>query len=62
VIRKYAKNAILVSEGDTSAMLYLIMKGQIKVLVSNEKVREALLNIYGPSEKFGETPSKDLNT
>jgi len=54
VIRKYAKNTILVSEGDPSEMFYLILKGQVKAFVSDEKGKEVLLNIQGPGEYFGE--------
>jgi len=52
--KSFAKNAILVSEGDPSDLFYLILKGQVKVFVSDEKGKEVLLNIQGPGEHFGE--------
>jgi len=52
--RTYAKNTILVSEGDPSEMFYLILKGQVKVFISDEKGKEVLLSILGPGEYFGE--------
>lgn len=52
--RTYAKNTILVSEGDPSEMFYLILKGQVKVFISDEKGKELLLNLQGPGEYFGE--------
>ena len=52
--RTYAKNTILVSEGDPSEMFYLILKGQVKVFISDEKGKEVLLNLQGPGEYFGE--------
>jgi len=52
--RTYAKNTILVSEGDPSEMFYLVLKGQVKVFISDEKGKEVLLNLQGPGEYFGE--------
>ena len=52
--RTYAKNTILVSEGDPSEMFYLILKGQVKVFISDEKGKEVILNLQGPGEYFGE--------
>lgn len=52
--RSYAKNTILVSEGDPSEMFYLIQKGQVKVFISDEKGKEVLLSLQGPGEYFGE--------
>lgn len=54
VTRKYAKNTILVSEEDPSDMFYVILKGQVKAFVSDENGKEALLNILGQGEYFGE--------
>jgi len=54
VSRTYPKNTILVSEGDPNEMLYLILKGQVKVFISDEKGKEVLLNLQGPGEYFGE--------
>jgi len=52
--RTYAKNTILVSEGDPSEIFYLILEGQVKVFISDEKGKEVLLNLQGPGEYFGE--------
>jgi len=52
--RTYAKNTILLSEGDPSEMFYLILKGQVKIFISDEKGKEVLLNLQGPGEYFGE--------
>lgn len=52
--RTYAKNTILVSEGDPSEMFYLIQKGQVKVFISDDQGKEVLLNLQGPGEYFGE--------
>lgn len=52
--RRYPKNAILINEGDRSEYLYVILEGQVKVFVSDDKGREAILNIQGAGECFGE--------
>jgi CRP/FNR family cyclic AMP-dependent transcriptional regulator len=54
VSRTYAKNTILVSEGDPSDLFYIILSGKVKVYLSDEKGKEVLLNIQGPGEYFGE--------
>lgn len=54
VIKSYPKNSILVNEGDQSDSLYVIVDGQVKVYVSDENGKEAILNIQGPGEYFGE--------
>ncbi|HZM36977.1 MAG TPA: Crp/Fnr family transcriptional regulator [Burkholderiales bacterium] len=52
--RVYAKNAIIVSEGDETDSLYLLLSGRAKVFVSDENGREVQLNQIGPGEYFGE--------
>lgn len=54
VIRSFAKHTVLVSEGDQSDALYFIREGHVKIYVSNEGGKEAILNIQGPGEYFGE--------
>jgi CRP/FNR family transcriptional regulator, cyclic AMP receptor protein len=52
--RAYAKHTIVVSEGDRSDMFYVLLEGQVKVFVSDERGKEVLLNIQGPGSYFGE--------
>ena len=54
VARNYPKNTIVVSEGDRSDALYLILSGRVKVYVGGEGPRELVLNIQGPGDYFGE--------
>lgn len=54
VMRSYAKNAIIVSEGDRSDTLFLILAGRLKVFVSDDQNRELVLNLLGPGDYFGE--------
>lgn len=54
VTRSYPKNTVLINEGDQGDSLYFILDGQVKIYVSDEKGKEAILNIEGPGEYFGE--------
>jgi CRP/FNR family cyclic AMP-dependent transcriptional regulator len=52
--RTFGKNAIIVSEGDETDSLYIVLAGRAKVFVADEDGREAQLNQIGPGEYFGE--------
>jgi CRP/FNR family cyclic AMP-dependent transcriptional regulator len=54
VARTYPKNTIIVSEGDQTDSLYIILKGRVKVFVSDDAGHEVLLLTQGPGEYFGE--------
>jgi CRP/FNR family cyclic AMP-dependent transcriptional regulator len=54
IARTFPKNAILVTEGDRSDSLYVILSGRVKVFVSDEQGKDLVLNIQGPGEYFGE--------
>jgi CRP/FNR family cyclic AMP-dependent transcriptional regulator len=54
VTRNYPKQAIIVSEGDESDSLYLILAGRVKVYLSDENGKELILAIKGPGQYFGE--------
>ena len=54
VTRSYPKQAILVTEGDESDSLYLILAGRVKVYLSDESGKELILAIKGPGQYFGE--------
>jgi len=54
VTRSYPKQAILVSEGDESDSLYLILAGRVKVYLSDESGKELILAIKGAGQYFGE--------
>jgi len=53
-VRVFPKNAIIVSEGDETDSLYVILSGRARVYVSNAQGREVQLNTMGPGEYFGE--------
>ena len=53
-VRSYAKNVVIVSEGDTTDSLYVVLSGRVKAFVSDESGREAVVNTIGPGDYFGE--------
>jgi CRP/FNR family cyclic AMP-dependent transcriptional regulator len=54
ITRSYPANTMLITEGDHSDSLYVILEGEVKVFVSDENGKEAILNLMGPGEYFGE--------
>ena len=54
LIQTFPKNAILITEGDHSDSLYLLMTGSVKVYSCDEEGKEVTLNILGPGDYFGE--------
>jgi CRP/FNR family cyclic AMP-dependent transcriptional regulator len=54
IVRTFPKNAIVVTEGDGSDSLYVILSGRVKVFVSDEDGRDLVLNTMVPGEYFGE--------
>jgi len=50
----YAKNTIILSEGDTTDSLYMVCSGKVKVSIIDEYGKEIILAILGPGEYFGE--------
>lgn len=54
VMRTFPKNTVVVTEGDETDSLYIIVSGRVKIYVSDEKGKEIVLNESGPGEFFGE--------
>lgn len=54
IARSYPKNTIIVSEGDTTDSLYIILEGRVKVFVSDGEGHDVVLSTQGPGEYFGE--------
>ena len=53
-VKSYPKNTMIVSEGDRSDSLYVVLSGKVKVYLADEDGKEILLNTQGPGEYFGE--------
>ena len=53
-VKAYPKNTIIVSEGERSESLFIILSGKVKVFLADEEGKEILLSTQGPGEYFGE--------
>ena len=54
VPRTYPKHAVVVSEGDTTDSLYVILEGRVKIYASDDEGHEIVFGTQGPGEYFGE--------
>lgn len=54
MVRSYAKNTVIVTEGDTGESIYFVLKGKVKVFLSNDHGREIVISQIGAGDYFGE--------
>ena len=54
VVRSFPKNSIVITEGDSSNSLYVILSGEVKIFVSDEDGKTNTINRYGAGDYFGE--------
>jgi CRP/FNR family cyclic AMP-dependent transcriptional regulator len=54
IMRTFAKNTVVVSEGDRTDSLYIIVSGRVRVYVSDDQGKEIILSQAGTGEYFGE--------
>jgi CRP/FNR family cyclic AMP-dependent transcriptional regulator len=52
--RRFPAKAVIVTEGDRSDSLFIIVSGRAKAYVSDASGREVILSVMGPGEYFGE--------
>lgn len=52
--RQYAKNTIIISEGDEPASLYILVSGSVTVFVSDNDGKEFILDTLDKGDYFGE--------
>jgi CRP/FNR family cyclic AMP-dependent transcriptional regulator len=52
--KSYPRNATIISAGDMTDSLYVIISGRLKVMMSDDEGREVILAILGSNEFFGE--------
>jgi CRP/FNR family cyclic AMP-dependent transcriptional regulator len=52
--KKFARNTVLLSEGDITDSLYVIISGKVKTVITDENGREIILSISGAGDYFGE--------
>jgi CRP/FNR family transcriptional regulator, cyclic AMP receptor protein len=53
-ISNYSKGAIIFSQGDRADAVFYIQKGKVKIVVTSEQGKEAVVAILGVDEFFGE--------
>ncbi len=54
VSRQFPKNSIIVTQGDETDSLYVIMDGKVDVFLQNDKGKEIIINSLGECDTFGE--------
>ena len=54
VTRTFNKNSIVITEGDSSNSLYIILSGEVKIYVSDADGKTNIVNRLGPGDYFGE--------
>jgi CRP/FNR family transcriptional regulator, cyclic AMP receptor protein len=54
VHKHFPKNSVLISEGDESDTLYVLLTGRVKIYAGDDLGKEIVINIQGPGEIFGE--------
>jgi CRP/FNR family cyclic AMP-dependent transcriptional regulator len=53
-VKAYARNVVVVSEGDATDSLYVVLAGRVKVFVADENGKEVVVNTIGAGDFFGE--------
>ncbi len=53
-VGKYARSAVLFSQGDPATHVFYIQKGSVKLAVLSKAGKEAVVAILGPGDFFGE--------
>lgn len=62
VERSFARGEIVARQGDPSSFVYLVQSGIVKLSAVSAGGREALVDLLGPGEAFGETGLFDPET
>jgi len=52
--RSASRNTTIMSSGDATDSLYIVLSGRLKVMMSDSDGKEVILSILGPGEFFGE--------
>jgi CRP/FNR family cyclic AMP-dependent transcriptional regulator len=53
-VRSFPKNAVIITEGDETDSLYVVLSGRVKVFVSDEEGKEMVLSTAREGNYFGE--------
>ncbi len=54
IVRQFAKNTLVVSQGDETDSLYVIIEGAVDVFLKNDTGKEIIINSLGACDSFGE--------
>lgn len=52
--RSFPKHAVVVSEGDETDSLYVVLSGRVKVFITGDDGREVVVDAIDPGDYFGE--------
>lgn len=53
-LRSFPKNAVVITQGDESNTLYVVVEGKLKVYMSDEEGKEVILDFLREGDYFGE--------
>jgi CRP/FNR family transcriptional regulator, cyclic AMP receptor protein len=53
-LRRYPRNTVFITEGDSSDSVFVILAGKVKAFVSDAEGHELILNTQGPGDYVGE--------
>ena len=53
-VRSYAKNTIVLQEGDRTDQIYVVVSGRLKVFLADSDGKEIIVDMLGPGQYFGE--------
>lgn len=53
-VRSYPKNTVIITEGDSSDSVFVILSGKVKAFVSDAEGHELILNTQAPGDYVGE--------
>src|SRR6188768_3842570 len=53
-LRTYGRGERLITEGETSDSIFILVAGELKVFTCDERGRELVYNVLRPGEFFGE--------
>jgi CRP/FNR family cyclic AMP-dependent transcriptional regulator len=59
IVRHHPKNSVIINEGDDTSSFYIILKGRVKVYLTDDNGKEVVLNIQGRGEYLGEVALLD---
>ncbi|MGB7542539.1 MAG: cyclic nucleotide-binding domain-containing protein [Burkholderiales bacterium] len=52
--KSYTRGTTIITAGDATDCLYVVISGRLKVMMSDDEGHEVILSILGPNEYFGE--------